>query len=49
VAALAKVATFVDGKLALGGKVTAYVCERGKCELPTHDPAVFAAQLQKRR
>jgi uncharacterized protein YyaL (SSP411 family) len=49
VAALAKVATFVDGKLALAGKVTAYVCERGKCELPTHDPAVFAAQLTKRR
>ena len=48
VAAVAPLATFVDGKLAQSGRVTAYVCERGKCELPTHDPAVFAAQLRKR-
>ena len=45
VAALAKVAPFVEGKTATGGKVTAYVCERGACQLPTHDPAAFAAQL----
>jgi uncharacterized protein YyaL (SSP411 family) len=35
-------------KKPLSGKVTAYVCKRGVCELPTHDPAVFAKQLQKR-
>ncbi|HEX3694325.1 MAG TPA: thioredoxin domain-containing protein [Polyangia bacterium] len=49
VAALAPLATFVDGKLALAGQVTAYVCERGQCELPTHDPAVLAAQLTRHR
>jgi uncharacterized protein YyaL (SSP411 family) len=45
VAALAKVAPFVEGKVALGGRATAYVCERGACQLPTQDPAVFAVQL----
>jgi uncharacterized protein YyaL (SSP411 family) len=43
--ALAKVAPFVEGKEATGGKVTAYVCERGACQLPTHDAAAFGAQL----
>ncbi len=47
VAALAKVASFVEGKTALGGKPTAYVCERGACQLPTHDPAAFTAQLPR--
>jgi uncharacterized protein len=45
VAALAKVAPFVEGKVATDGKVTAYVCERGTCQLPTHAPSAFAAQL----
>jgi uncharacterized protein len=45
VAALAKVAPFVEGKAATGGRPTAYVCERGACQLPTHDAAAFAAQL----
>jgi uncharacterized protein YyaL (SSP411 family) len=45
VAALAKVAPFVEGKVATGGKATAYVCERGACQLPTHDPSALAAQL----
>lgn len=49
VAALAPLATFVEGKVAEGGQVTVYVCERGKCQLPTHDPAVLAEQLRKRR
>ncbi|MBI5518324.1 MAG: thioredoxin domain-containing protein [Deltaproteobacteria bacterium] len=30
------------------GQPTAYVCERGSCQLPTSDPAVFAAQLRAR-
>jgi len=45
VEALAKVAPFVEGKVATAGQATAYVCERGACQLPTHDPAAFAAQL----
>jgi uncharacterized protein YyaL (SSP411 family) len=45
VAALAKVAPFVEGKTATGGKITAFVCERGACQLPTHDAAAFGAQL----
>ena len=45
VAALAKTAPFVEGKTATGGRPTAYVCERGACQLPTHDPAALAAQL----
>ncbi|HEX4407039.1 MAG TPA: thioredoxin domain-containing protein [Polyangia bacterium] len=46
--ALAKIAPVVDGKVALGGKPTAYVCERGACQLPAHDPVAFAAQLAAR-
>jgi uncharacterized protein YyaL (SSP411 family) len=45
VAALAKVAPFVEDKVARDGAPTAYVCERGACQLPTHDPAAFAQQL----
>jgi uncharacterized protein YyaL (SSP411 family) len=49
VAALAKVASFVEGKTALDGKPTVYVCERGACQLPTHDPAAFTGQLARPR
>ena len=34
------------GKVAQGGKATAYVCERGVCKLPTTDPDEFARQIQ---
>jgi uncharacterized protein YyaL (SSP411 family) len=34
-------------KFALKGKATAYVCEKGICELPTKDPMVFAQQLRQ--
>jgi uncharacterized protein YyaL (SSP411 family) len=27
------------------GRATAYVCERGACQLPTNEPSIFAAQL----
>ena len=37
----------LEGKVAQGGRPTAYVCERRHCELPTTDPAVFAEQLRK--
>jgi len=45
VAALAQIVPFVGEKVAQGGKPTGYVCRKGKCELPTSDPARFRAQL----
>jgi uncharacterized protein YyaL (SSP411 family) len=47
--ALAAVAPFVAEKRALRGRPTAYVCERGRCELPTSDPIVLARQLARAR
>ncbi len=47
---LEKLSTLIpslEGKRALGGRVTAYVCERGRCELPTSDPETFTRQLAK--
>jgi uncharacterized protein len=49
VPALAKLAPFVEDKAAVSGQATAYVCEHGRCELPTHDPQVLAAQLTQTR
>jgi hypothetical protein len=34
-----------DGRTAIGGKATAYVCRHATCELPTTDPAILAGQL----
>jgi len=34
-----------EGKVPLGGRATAYVCENRVCDLPTSDAAVFARQL----
>ena len=36
----------LEGKVARGGKATAYVCENRICDLPTTDPAVFATQIR---
>jgi hypothetical protein len=47
--ALAKLLPFAEGKRAIDGKPTAYVCEKGICALPTSDPSVFAAELKKVR
>ena len=47
VAEHAKTIPWLSGKAPLGGKSTAYVCERGSCKLPTSDPKVFARQLTK--
>ncbi len=33
------------GKKARGAEATVYVCEQGRCEAPTSDPAVLAKQL----
>jgi uncharacterized protein YyaL (SSP411 family) len=46
-AALAKLAPFAAEKLAQSRRATAYVCERGHCELPATDPEAFARQLAK--
>ncbi len=35
----------LEGKAALHGTATAFVCEQGHCELPTSEPDVFARQL----
>ena len=37
---------FVQKKMALQGKTTAYVCEEGTCKLPTSDPVVFSRQIK---
>jgi len=38
-----------EGKIAMDGKPTAYVCEGRVCDLPTHDVAIFASQLRRVR
>jgi uncharacterized protein YyaL (SSP411 family) len=43
----ARLVPLLTGKVARGGKTTAYVCEQRVCDLPTSDPAVFAAQIAK--
>ena len=45
----AKLVPLLKGKVAQGGRPTAYVCERGVCDLPTRDPDVFARQLARVR
>jgi uncharacterized protein YyaL (SSP411 family) len=46
-AALATLAPIVEGKRALRGRSTAYVCQRGHCQLPTSDPVVLRRQLAR--
>ncbi len=48
IAALATQVPLLNGKVSLRGKPTAFVCEQGRCELPTSDPRVLARQLDKR-
>jgi hypothetical protein len=43
-----KLIPLLEGRVAMGGKVTAYVCEKRVCELPTSDPEVFARQIRKK-
>jgi uncharacterized protein YyaL (SSP411 family) len=45
--ALARLIPFLAEKVSQGNKPTGYVCQRGKCELPTTDPTVLKAQLLK--
>lgn len=46
-AALSKLVPGLEGKRALKGRTTAFVCEQGSCQLPTSEPDVFASQLAK--
>jgi len=43
----AKLIPQLEGKLAIGGKPTAFVCEKGHCERPTSEPSVLRKQLCK--
>ncbi len=43
----ARLIPLLAGKRAIRGAATAYVCRQRTCDLPTPDPAVFAAQLAK--
>lgn len=43
----ANVVPLLEGKVAQGGRPTAYVCERGVCRLPTRDPDEFVRELAK--
>ncbi|MFP6599394.1 MAG: thioredoxin domain-containing protein [Deltaproteobacteria bacterium] len=42
---MAEAVPLIKGKVARAGKVTAYVCERRVCKLPTSDPEVFGEQI----
>jgi len=43
----AKIIPLVKAKYSIKEKPTAYVCEKGLCELPTSDPKTFAKQISK--
>ena len=43
----AAVVPLIEGKYAIGGVATAYVCENRVCDLPTTDPEVFARQIRQ--
>ncbi|HET7827022.1 MAG TPA: thioredoxin domain-containing protein [Anaeromyxobacter sp.] len=45
VARLAKLALVAEGKVAAGGRATAYVCEKGFCRLPAIEPDKLAGQI----
>jgi uncharacterized protein len=40
---------FFSGKVAQGGVATVYVCEQGRCDLPTTDAETLRGQLEKAR
>jgi len=46
-AAQSELVPILEGKVARGGRATAYVCERRICDLPTSDPEVFEKQIRK--
>ena len=42
-----KLMSFLEAKVALGGKATAYVCRGGTCKLPAKDLETFEKQLDE--
>lgn len=42
-----KTIAIAEGKTAIHGKATAYVCEYGACELPTNNAIIFKKQISK--
>ena len=44
---LLKLAPALEGKVAIGGQATAYVCEFGTCQAPTQDGAEMMRQVMK--
>jgi hypothetical protein len=44
-----RVVPLLEGKYAMQGLATAYVCENRVCDLPTTDPEVFADQLRRQK
>jgi len=42
---LSQIIPWLKGKSATGGKTTAFVCERGTCNMPVSDPEMFEQQL----
>ncbi len=46
--ALGERVPWARGKTRVDDRATAYVCERGVCQLPTNDPDAFARQLSER-
>jgi len=47
-AALGKLIPFIADKSAVGGRATAYVCVRGRCELPVQDAEALTTLLARR-
>jgi uncharacterized protein YyaL (SSP411 family) len=43
----AAVVPVANGKFAIGEKTTAYVCEKGNCNLPARTPEIFSQQIKK--
>jgi uncharacterized protein YyaL (SSP411 family) len=44
---LGKLVPWLEGKRALRGRATAFVCDRGRCDLPASDAATLDRQLAK--
>jgi hypothetical protein len=42
------ISPLAEGKRALSGRATAYVCEKGVCRLPASDPEGFERQVRAR-